>query len=327
MTFLNVSGVSRTEGNQPVVDHVSYIQQQFQQLAIAGETGSGKSTLLKMVAGLVQPNAGEVLFQGQRVKGPAEKLIPGHPGIAYLSQHFELRNNYRVEEILSYANTFTEAEAGRLFEICRISHLLKRRTDQVSGGEKQRIAIARLLVSSPKLLLLDEPYSNLDMHHKNILQSVIHDIGEGLQITCALVSHDPQDVLSWADEVIIMKDGKIEQQGTPWEVYNRPVSVYSAGLFGKYSLIDVSTAQLFSLPRGYEGNGKAMFVRPENVRISENESGGIKAVVTRASFLGGFYDLELAVAGTKIIARTMNGEIAKGNTVYVSLQVNDMWRL
>jgi iron(III) transport system ATP-binding protein len=168
MSFLQVIGLN---------GRISFTQQKARKLAIAGETGSGKSTLLKMIAGLAQPAEGEIRFRGERVLGPQERLVPGQPGIAYLSQHFELWNNYRVEEILSYANDLSVEAAAALYAICRIDHLLARRTDQLSGGERQRIALARLLVRPPRLLLLDEPFSNLDHIHKSLLKTVIRDIG------------------------------------------------------------------------------------------------------------------------------------------------------
>ena len=183
MVLLKVSEVTKQQNGNVVLQGISFTQKQFQKIAIVGESGSGKSTLLKVIGGLAQPDTGDVLFENKHVDGPNEKLIPGHPKIAYLSQHFELRNNYRVEEILEYANKLSNKEAQRLYEICHISHLLKRKTDQVSGGEKQRIAMARLLIGSPKLFLLDEPFSNLDVLHRNTLRKVIHDMGEKLKIT------------------------------------------------------------------------------------------------------------------------------------------------
>src|SRR6478609_2243964 len=128
MNLLNVASVYRQEGNNMVVKNISFTQDRFQKIAIAGETGSGKSTLLKMIAGLVQPTSGAVYFENERVPGPEEILLPGHPAITYLSQHFELRNNYKVYELLSMANKITDEEANIIYNVCRISNLLNRRT-------------------------------------------------------------------------------------------------------------------------------------------------------------------------------------------------------
>jgi ABC-type sugar transport system ATPase subunit len=215
---------------------ISFVLRKGQRLAFAGETGSGKSTLLKTIAGLATPKEGAVWFEGIKVTGPLQRLIPGQPGIAYLSQHFELWHNYRVEDILSYTNDLSPDEAQSLYKICHIDHLLLRRTDQLSGGERQRIALARLLVHPPRLILLDEPFSNLDMIHKRVLKTVIRDIGTKFDITTVLVSHDPYDTLTWADELIVLKEGRILQQGRPREVYDHPLDEHVAGLLGDYTL-------------------------------------------------------------------------------------------
>lgn len=334
MSLLEVSGIRKGEGRNAVLKEISFDQQQFQKIAIAGESGSGKSTLLKIIGGLVQPDAGEVFFEGERVKGPYERLIPGQPGMAYLSQHYELRNSYRVEEVLAYANLLSEEEAGALYEVCRIGHLLKRRTDQLSGGERQRIALARLLITSPRLLLLDEPYSNLDLIHKEILKSVIGDIGEKLKITCLLVSHDPLDTLSWADEILVMKDGQLLQRGAPAEIYRRPLNTYIAGLFGTYSLISpVKSVAVFRL-LGIEANGKSLFFRPEDFKIVSPGPGAlpanagklmpstrpvtIKAVVNKVTFLGSSYELEVSFAGNKVTVRTGERYFEKGDTLDIA---------
>ena len=257
MALLTVSGITKKEKENYTVKNISFAQQPLQKIAIAGETGSGKTTLLKMIAGLVQPDAGEILFEQERVVGPYEKLLPGHPRIAYLSQYFELRNNYRVEEELECKNLLSDEEANDLYAICRIQHLLKRKTDQLSGGEKQRIALARLLTTSPGLLLLDEPFSNLDTVHKRIIKSVIHDIGEKLKITCILVSHDALDILSWAETILVMKDGLVIQQDAPEQVYKQPVNEYCAGLFGDYNLISLNHAKAFVSMTRYSIKRKA----------------------------------------------------------------------
>ena len=214
MTFLTVSDITKEGLGNFKLQEITFSQRKNQKIAIAGETGSGKSTLLKIIAGLEQADTGEVIFKKQRVKGPEENLVPGHPGIAYLSQDFELPKFLRVEQVLAYSNNLSQEGANTLFAVCEISHLLERKTDELSGGERQRIALAKLLITSPQLLLLDEPYSNLDMVHRNTLKGVLEKICKQLKITCILVSHEPSDVLSWADKIIVMKDGQIVQKDT-----------------------------------------------------------------------------------------------------------------
>ncbi|HSF44352.1 MAG TPA: ABC transporter ATP-binding protein [Chitinophagaceae bacterium] len=279
--MLSVEGIGRKKADSFILRNISFRQERGQHIAIAGETGSGKSTLLKIIAGLVQPHEGQVMYEGERVLGPDEQLIPGHPRIGFLSQHFELRNNYWVYEILEYANKLTEKEADQIFRICQIDHLLKRRTSELSGGEKQRIATARLLVNSPSLLLLDEPYSNLDMIHKQIMKQLLHDVSEKLGISSILVSHEPADILSWADHLMLLKDGEIVQQGCPEVLYKHPVNEYAAGLLGKF----------YRLP-GYD-----MFIRPEHVRVAES---GIRGLILRKIFLGHHYEYMVSIQGVQI---------------------------
>jgi iron(III) transport system ATP-binding protein len=325
MELLNVSGIRVEEDGHPVLKGISFTQQEFQKIAIAGETGSGKSTLLQTIAGFVQPAAGQVLFEEKRVIGPQEKLVPGHPGIAYLSQHFELPKSLRVEQVLRYANTLSGEEAETLYEVCRISHLLQRRTNQLSGGEKQRIAMARLLISAPKLLLLDEPYSNLDTAHKNILKAIVRDIGERLDITCILISHDPQDTLSWADEILVMKDGLVLQRGTPEHIYRQPLNEYIAALFGSYNLLSPAQAKAFSLLPGIHMNGRSMLVRPENFRIEAEERMAVKGTVRQVRFFGGHYEVEVQLPEAVITLKTGERLIAAGHAIYISLSPDDVW--
>jgi ABC-type sugar transport system ATPase subunit len=327
MTLLNVSAITKKQGDGRVLDDINFTLQRFQKLAVIGESGAGKSSLLKTIAGLMQPDSGEVLFDNKRVEGPLEKLIPGHPSIAYLSQHFELRNNYRVEEILQYANSLTAKEAATLFTVCRIEHLLKRRTDQLSGGEKQRVATARLLISSPTLLLLDEPFSNLDRIHEHILKSVIHDIGEKLKITCILITHDPHDVLTWADEVMVMKEGRIIQQGKPGDVYHRPVNEYAGALLGSYNLIPPGAADIFHTLPGVEQNDKTLFIRPEHIRIVDNKTPSVKGTIKKIVFAGAVYEMEVALTGITIMLVSMNAQWKEGDTIYIVPDTMRLWYL
>ncbi len=292
MTLLKVSGVGKQIDDAWIVKDISFVQAKNQKIVIAGETGSGKSTLLKMIGGLVQPDAGSILFENKVVEGPNEKLVAGHSEIAYLSQHFELPKFLRVEQVLQYANSLSVKESSSIYTICQINHLLQRKTDQLSGGEKQRIAIARLLISKPKLLLLDEPFSNLDMVLRDILKSVIDNITRKLRTTCMLVSHDPVDSLSWADEIIVMKDGTLVQQGTPEMIYRKPVSEYVAGLFGNYNVLTTAMIKLL----GVNPKKAKRIVRPEEVRIKKlKKKNRISGSVTDIHFLGTHYEVEVMV--------------------------------
>ena len=327
MALLTVSAIAKKEKEQYTVKDISFTQQSLQKIAIAGETGSGKTTLLKMIAGLVQPDEGEILFEQERVVGPYEKLLPGHPRIAYLSQYFELRNNYRVEEELESKNLLTEEDADTLYRVCRIDHLLKRKTDQLSGGEKQRIALARLLTTAPALLLLDEPFSNLDAAHKSIIKSVIHDIGEKLMVSCILVSHEATDILSWADTILVLKNGRIVQRAAPEQVYKQPVNEYCAGLFGDYNLINLNQAKSFATIPGIHLNGKQLLIRPEHFDIAQPNSGMISGTVQKALFWGSYFTYDVMIEQELINIKTFNSTLNVGDLVGVSLSPADVWYL
>ncbi|HLO79396.1 MAG TPA: ABC transporter ATP-binding protein [Chitinophagaceae bacterium] len=299
--MLSVEGIGRKKADSWILRNISFKQGEGQHIAIAGETGSGKSTLLKIIAGLMQPDEGRVIYEGERVLGPDEQLIAGHPKIAFLSQHFELRNNYWVYEVLEYANKLSEQEAREIFHICQIDHLLKRRTTELSGGEKQRIATARLLVNNPTLLLLDEPYSNLDMIHKQTMKQLLNDVSEKLGISSILVSHEPADILSWADHLMLLKDGEIVQQGTPEHLYRNPVNEYAAGLLGKYYFIP----------------GQNIFVRPENIHVADT---GIEATIKRKIFLGSYYEYEVVTGNTELSFYSDSDRYSPGDQLKLTLQ-------
>jgi len=305
MHLLSVEEISREEEGRTLVKEVCFSISAGKKVALMGETGSGKSTVMKMMAGLVQPSVGNVFFEGSRVKGPDEVLLPGHQAIAYLSQHFELRNNYRVHELLEMANKMEDEEAAVIYSICRINHLLDRKVHQLSGGERQRIALARLLVGKPRLLLLDEPFTNLDLFNNRIINDVIHQVCNKMAITCVLVSHDPVEVLSWADELLIMKHGQLIFQGSPKEAYAMPNDEYIAGLLGEYNMISPAQETLYKL-FGFEGKKETMFIRPEKIGIGKDPSKGIAGAVIEVKFLGAHHSLLVKTNELDLIVYTAN---------------------
>ncbi|WP_210515484.1 ABC transporter ATP-binding protein [Hymenobacter terricola] len=329
MELLTVSGISLEEHGTTVLHNISFRQPARHKLALAGASGTGKSTLLQVIAGLIQPSAGEVRVSGDRVRGPAETLVPGHPGVAYLSQKSDLPHSLRVEQVLRYANKRPPAEAQALYELCRIDHLAERRTDQLSGGEQQRVALARLLLAAPRLLLLDEPFSNLDRVHKRILQTIIDELGARLGITCLLVSHDAADTLPWADEILVLHRGRVVQQGPPAQIYHQPVDEYTAALFGDYNLIMGADRQALAPSTRRITAATALLVRPEQVRLGPPATGGdgLAGTVRAVRFYGSYYELEIELPASTIRARTAAAAFAPGQTVAVSVTPGTGWEM
>jgi iron(III) transport system ATP-binding protein len=316
MSGLKLTKITKKSGQQHILQNISFEQKGAQRIVIAGETGSGKSTLLKVIAGLEQADSGVVVFNDEVIKGPMETLVPGHAQIAYLSQQFELPKFLRVEQVLAYANLQSEKEASKLFKLCEIQHLLGRKTDELSGGERQRIALARQLLGNPKLLLLDEPYSNLDIIHKNSLRKVIDQVLESTGISCMLVSHDPLDILPWAEHVLVMRKGKIVQTGSAQNIYYSAADEYVAALLGKYNI--VSKALLKQLGKQKVKSDELM--RPDAFKLSKRSSThNVLANVEAVSFCGSYHEVSVKIKEERLTLNTSSLEFKKGDKVFVSL--------
>ena len=322
MEWLEVVQASKETDQGKILSDIQFSQQQYQNIGIVGETGSGKTTLLRSIAGLDQLTSGNIFFQQKRVAGAAEKLIPGHPQIAYLSQNFELRNNYWVHEVLSYANEMQPADAQQLYTICKIDHLLDRRTDQLSGGERQRIALARLLTTQPALLLLDEPFSNLDPLHKSLMKQTLVDIGKQLNMSFILVSHDASDLLYWADEILVIKQGQILQKGKPEELYHFPLNEYCGALLGPYDLLeDVSFLPLKSIQHG------RLWVRPDYFTLTDSADQSFMAVVQQVKFCGHYFLLEVKANDQTFNVLVIDNKHKVGDSINLNFNREKSWLL
>lgn len=318
MKILEVDKISREENNRFALKPTSFSVQSHEKLAIMGETGSGKSTLLKMMAGLLQPSSGTIKFENQKLEGPDEKLIPGHPSIAYLSQHFELRNNYFVHEILEMASKIEIHERKIIYNDCKIHHVLNRKTNELSGGERQRVALAKALVSKPRLLLLDEPFTNLDMQNKTMMNEVIHSITSSNNITCILVSHDPIDVLSWADRIFIMKEGEIIQMGIPKEIYLNPANDYAASVLGPYNYIPAHEKEL---KKQLHVPADRTYIRPEEFHFLKSSSLKSNAKIQSKKYCGPYTSYTLETSSTLLHVHSIEHNFNTGDEVMIRFQI------
>ena len=325
-TLISITGAVKILITKPAINDITINLSTDRKIAVMGETGSGKSTFLKLIAGLEQLDAGHILYKGEKIKGPNETLIAGHPKIAYLSQHFELRNNYKIHEILSYANEMSEMESSNLYELCRINHLFDRWTDELSGGEKQRVALAKLLTAKPELLLLDEPFSNLDYGNKTIIKHVINDLMDTLKIFCIMVSHDASDLLSWADDLIILKDGKIEQFGNPMELYHQPLNKYCANLLGEYQLLEYKSKLLQSLlPSVNQTENKQLLIRPNYFSFNNPANTSIKGIVQKINHRTNYNIVTVSTQDELIDIATIENTYTIGELISFSFNRNTPW--
>ena len=295
MSFLSVQNLHFHNPGKTQVTDISFNLEVTDRLAIAGETGSGKTSLVKMIAGLLQPESGMVLLNGTRVLGADEQLIPGNKKIAYLSQHFELRNNYRVIELLNMVNEMTPDEAHEIYKICRIDHLINRWTRELSGGEKQRISLAKLLITQPQLLILDEPFSNLDVINKMLMKEVIDDYLKAYKVGCIMVSHHAEEILSWANKLAILHNGKLVQYGAVKEVFYKPVNTQVAGLMGAYNLLNVSLFTQINSSFTFHQIENKNFVRPAQISFTKKEANMLQGKVEAIRFYGNYFMYELSV--------------------------------
>lgn len=283
--------------------------------AIIGESGSGKTTLLRLIYGLLKPDKGEIRFKGWKVPSPDEKLIPGHSDMRMVSQHFDDLNTYanvwdNVASRLS--NTDLQEKHDKtevVLKSLNILQLAKQRVADLSGGEKQRVAIARALITGPEVLLMDEPFNQVDASFRDHLQHDIRNIVENTGLTVLMVSHDPTEVLALADEVLVLKAGKLMANGKTVDIYHQPPNSYSATLLAKSNCLGGKDALLL----GAVWKNKAV-IHPEWISLFDDAEGEFQ--VSEILFKG-FFE-EITVQKGPLFLRVTNkqpGKFSKGQRV------------
>lgn len=249
--------------------------------AIIGESGCGKSTLLNLTYGLLQQQSGKVYWYDEELLGPDYHLIPGHSMMKYVPQEFDLMPFTTVaENIGEHLSIQNDDRVNRIDELLETVDLMSFKNTVVknlSGGQKQRVALAKALAQEPQLLLLDEPFSHIDNFRKNELRRRLFAYLKNNRIACMIATHDKNDVLSFTNRTVVMKDGHIEIQGDTHNIYNYPNTFYTASLFEEVNVI----------PPGYLNNNIELLVYPHRIEIVGNE--GVKVQVVQTFFEGSTY--------------------------------------
>lgn len=300
--MLTVRDISFSYNDTPNLNSISFSLSKGKNLALIGESGCGKSTLLKLIYGLYDLDEGQIFWNDIEVLGPKYHLIPGMPFMKYLAQDFDLMPFITVAENVGkyLSNFFPEEKKARiaeLLEIVEMTEYTNVKAKFLSGGQMQRVALARVLALEPEVLLLDEPFSHIDNFRKNSLRRKLFGYLKEKGITCVVATHDSMDVLSFADEVAIIKEGKIIESGIPKFIYDNPRDKYVASLFGDVNEIEI--------------NGEIKFVYPHQLKISINSN--IKVEVVNSYFRGSHYLIETKFGNQNLFfendAILENGEV------------------
>ncbi len=287
--MLSIQNISFSYRETPNLISISLALAKGKNLALIGESGCGKSTLLKLIYGLYDLDEGQIFWNDNEVLGPKYHLIPGMPFMKYLAQDFDLMPFITVAENVGkhLSNFYPEEKKARIAELLEIVEMIDYanvKAKFLSGGQMQRVALARVLALEPEVLLLDEPFSHIDNFRKNGLRRKLFGYLKEQQITCIVATHDSTDVLAFADEVAVIKDGKIIESGIPKIIYDNPSDQYVASLFGDVNEIEI--------------NGELKYVYPHQLKVSINSD--IKVEIVNSYFRGSHYLME-AKYGNRIL--------------------------
>lgn len=305
MAKLTLNNILKTYGrNNTAVKDFSLEIKDGEFVVLVGPSGCGKTTVLRMIAGLETTDSGEILLDGTSICDmPSQKR-----DIAMVFQNYALYPTMTVFDNIAFplkmrrqGKEEIQQRVETVAETLEITELLHRKPGQLSGGEKQRVAMGRAMIREPKLFLMDEPLSNLDAKLRISLRGKIAELHRRLQTTTIYVTHDQAEAMTLADKLVVMRDGKVEQVGTPEEIYNRPVNPFVAGFFG-------------SLPVNFfEKNGEICAIRPEHIDVKVLKDrvpeGWQKTEILREELLGATKALYLHAGEQTLIASVDAGRV------------------
>lgn len=311
--YLTISGVYKVFNNKTVLKNINFSIKKGSFVCILGPSGCGKTTLLKIISGLENQLAGKILLDNLDVSN----CSPQNRKCGMVFQSYALFPNLSIEENIKYGiKTKNNIQLENLLSLIDLEEYRNMYPSEISGGMQQRVALARSLATEPKILLLDEPFSALDQKIRINLRNQIKDLQKKIGITTIMVTHDQDEAIELADQIVLMDRGEIIQIGSPEELYYNPCNLFSAGFIGTSNIIKskkISKNIIFAfgaeiqipLDRDIKKE-HLLFVRPENVKIFKEYSAlsnyfQIKAIVNNIKFLGHFYRIELQLPTNETI--------------------------
>jgi len=306
--MLKVNTISfKYQQKKPVLEGFNFSLHQGEHICIMGESGCGKSTLLKAIYGLLDLNRGDIFWKEEQIFGPKHHLVPGFEKFKYVAQDFDLMPFISVSEnIQKFLSRFYPEESNKrteeLLEVIEMSSFAKTKVKNLSGGQKQRVAIARALAKEPELLLLDEPFGQIDNFKKNSLRRNLFRYLKEKNISCIVATHDKNDALSFADKLIIIKNNKMIANDSPREIYKNPKEKYIAALFD-----DVNELTF---------NNETFLRYPDQLKVVEKSE--ILVTVLNSYFKGSNWLIEAEFNNQKVFVNHSK-DITKNTKIYLKI--------
>ncbi len=321
--MIECRNIVKSYGNLQAVSGISLRLNEHEFLSILGPSGCGKSTLLRLIAGLEVPSQGQIFLNGQEISGRKIIVPPERRKFSMIFQEFVLFPHLNVNDNVGYGAVGSKNEKQKrvqeLLELVNLTHLGSKMPHQISGGEQQRIAVARALAPRPSLILMDEPFSNLDYHLRQKLRRDIKEILKHEGVATLLVTHDQIEAITISDRMLLMRKGEIVQEGTPSEIYNHPQTIWASSFIGEANHLKVHWCNnSLQTPLGeYDVsseigmNTSTLMVRPEDFKIERSTFGDSNGIVKSVEFSGSF----------QIICASLKN----GSTVQVSCSPHLLW--
>ncbi len=331
--IIKLNNITKSFGEDKVLDNISLYVNKGEFLTLLGPSGCGKTTTLRIIGGFETPDEGQVIFDGHDITN----LPPYERQLNTVFQKYALFPHLNVYDNIAFGLRIKKLNKNeidtKVKEILRLVNLKgfeKRRIDKLSGGQQQRIAIARALVNEPNLLLLDEPLGALDLKLRKEMQHELKAIQQRVGITFIYVTHDQEEALTMSDTIVVMDQGKIQQIGTPVDIYNEPVNSFVADFIGESNIIDgimkkdllvnFSGVDFVCLDSGFEPmENVEVVIRPEDIEITSPDKGMLVGEVKSLVFMGVHYEMIVDVDGFEyLVHSTRNSEV--GNEVGLLLE-------